>query len=273
MRIVLLIGIVLSQILSFGQIETDRPDFTESPNVVPKGALQIETGFVYESTAARQPCIEEITNDVTINTTLLRYGVSERTELRLNWSYNHINTHLQNWDDGITFCPEILIDEDSSYSSLSPVFVGIKQNLHQGDIVTIGFLAHVYLPFIASRSIRPKNAALEFLLPFSIAVSDKFSVSAQFGMSWDGDNPEPEASYTLSLAYSITDQLGAYFEPYGYKNTSHAFGERDNRFNGGFTYLVNDKFQLDLSVGTFNGDGGFGKNYFVSGGFSYLFQP
>ena len=28
------------------QIETDRPDFTESPNVVPKGALQIETGFI-----------------------------------------------------------------------------------------------------------------------------------------------------------------------------------------------------------------------------------
>ena len=31
------------------QIETDRPDFTESPNVVPKGALQIETGFILEN--------------------------------------------------------------------------------------------------------------------------------------------------------------------------------------------------------------------------------
>ena len=49
MRILISLLLISSFYLGFSQIETDRPDFTESPNVVPKGALQIETGFVLEN--------------------------------------------------------------------------------------------------------------------------------------------------------------------------------------------------------------------------------
>jgi len=49
MKRVITIAFVFVAFFCKAQIETDRPDFTESPNVVPKGALQIETGFIMEN--------------------------------------------------------------------------------------------------------------------------------------------------------------------------------------------------------------------------------
>ncbi len=53
-RIIILLAITTSVISSaIGQEEkpelvTDRPDQTEAPSIVPRGGLQVETGFVFE---------------------------------------------------------------------------------------------------------------------------------------------------------------------------------------------------------------------------------
>ncbi|QGZ39006.1 outer membrane putative beta-barrel porin/alpha-amylase [Pseudoduganella flava] len=59
-------------------IATDRPDFVESSNVVGKGRVQIETGFALERN--RDAGLKERT---TTTPTLLRVGVSDTVELRL----------------------------------------------------------------------------------------------------------------------------------------------------------------------------------------------
>jgi len=85
---------------AFGQIETDRPDFTESPNTVPQGALQIETGFILEHDAAivvypfPGTAIEERTyRNTTLNTSLLRFGLFENLELRFNYAWQSSKLH------------------------------------------------------------------------------------------------------------------------------------------------------------------------------------
>src|SRR5687767_7085827 len=58
-----------------GSIVTDRPDFTESPVAVPRGAVQVEMGNTYERA-----------DDVRANTLgemLVRVGVHRGLELRL----------------------------------------------------------------------------------------------------------------------------------------------------------------------------------------------
>jgi hypothetical protein len=90
-------------------------------------------------------------------------------------------------------------------------------------------------------------------------------MAAQYGINWDGFSPNPTTGYTLAFGYAITDQLNCYVEPYGFLTNN---GEELHLVNGGFTYLVNDNFQLDLT-------GGFGLNEeapdnFISCGASFL---
>jgi len=57
------------------EIVTDRPDITESAIVVPKASLQAENGLTWTN--------DRLDDLVTLCQTLLRLGLSDRTELRL----------------------------------------------------------------------------------------------------------------------------------------------------------------------------------------------
>jgi len=57
------------------EIVTDRPDITESATVVPKASLQAENGLTWTN--------DHLDNLVTLCQTLLRLGLSDRTESRL----------------------------------------------------------------------------------------------------------------------------------------------------------------------------------------------
>lgn len=234
------------------EIETDRPDFTESPNVVPKGALQIETGFILEKDKESSLLMGQqsvnVTN-TTFNTGLIRYGLTNKLELRFNYSID--KTERKGGPS------------DTSFTELSPVFIGVKTNLYQAEKVSLGFLAHLYISSDFS------GASPEFLMPVSIDFTDKFGVAFQLGMSWDIGAESPVGSYTLALGYAITDALSAYIEPYGYSINSLDYRGKDRRLNGGFTYLVNNKLQLDLTGGV-----GYSKHapdHFINAGFSYIF--
>jgi hypothetical protein len=63
-------------------IVTDRPDVTESSVVVPKGSLQLENGITWTS--------DRGANTVDLSETLMRLGVSTRTEIRIV-APNHVN--------------------------------------------------------------------------------------------------------------------------------------------------------------------------------------
>jgi hypothetical protein len=56
------------------EIVTDRPDVTEASTVVPKDGLQIENGFTQTS--------DHGTGTPDLSESLVRYGLSDRTELR-----------------------------------------------------------------------------------------------------------------------------------------------------------------------------------------------
>ena len=234
------------------QIETDRPDFTESPNVVPKGALQIETGFMKEENKEgidrigphRYYSYKDIDN-YTLNTTLFRYGLLENLELRLNMGYvRSVFTEVTKNPVGI-----IYQSSDTIQQGFSTSFIGFKTNLYKSDKVSIGFLGHLYIPELASgdfANIAGQRIAPEFLIPLTYNITDRFGIAVQYGLSWDGSTPNPTTSYTLSLGYGITDKLSAYVEPYGFYNPQ---GETTHLINGGFTYLINDDFQVDLTGG------------------------
>ena len=269
MKKITLILLAFGNFGAFAQIETDRPDFTESPNTVPKGALQIETGFVlendYSAMGQRNSRIQLSERNYTANTTLFRFGLTENIELRLNTNYT-ISTVGNINDIGVldsTHSPNL-----SDISGFQTSFIGFKTNLYKTDKISIGFLGHLYIPDLSSGGFKVDNqkVASELLFPVSYQITERFGVAAQYGINWDGLSPNPTTGYTLAFGYAITDQLNCYIEPYGFLTNN---GEELHLVNGGFTYLVNDNFQLDLT-------GGFGLNdeapdNFISCGASFLF--
>lgn len=266
MKCFLVILLVSTALFSYAQVETDRPNFTNSPNLVPKGALQIETGFILETNKISDPSTASYTErNLTLNTTLLRFGLTKYIELRAKFEI--LQQNKQDIKDINPFCdlhPSFLEQQ----TGLSSSFLGFKTNLLESDKISIGFLGHLYIPeFTAGDFLAPdgSNVAPEFLIPCSIDLTDKLGIAFQYGLTWDGLIPNPTTSYTFAISCGITDKLGAYLEPYGFLTTN---GDELHLINGGFTYLVNDNIQLDLTGGV--GLNEIAPDNFINAGASFL---
>ncbi|WP_196895910.1 transporter [Aureivirga marina] len=232
------------------ELITDRPDQTESPSVVPVGALQWETGFQYEKLSND---FSEIKN-TTFNTSLLRYGLLDNLELRLIW--NVVESEFTPKSAGIS-------GNSIKSSGFAPMGIGFKVAIadEKGWRPKIGFLSHVYVPFTASKELKPEGSAMDTRLSFEHTLSDKFSLGYNVGTNWAAGEDLGYA-YTAALGYGITNRLSIFAEVYGVLIEN---GHPDHLFDAGFTYLITDVFQWDLSGGTgINSD----QDFFISTGFT-----
>ncbi|QHI37272.1 hypothetical protein IMCC3317_26510 [Kordia antarctica] len=236
-------------IKDYGVIVTDRPDQTESPTLVPKGLLQVETGFMYEEITTDN--IES--NTTTFNTMLLRYGLLDNLELRLGLDIAGTKNSARN------------SNFEDKFSGLSPLYVGFKIGIteEKGALPEIGFLGGAFLPFTAATKYKPENTGGDFRFSFAHTLSENWSFSYNLGAAWDGNSSNVSYVYTTVLGHSITEKIGCYLEFYG------DFPESDRAnhlIDGGFTYLVSNNIQLDLSGGTgINTD----QDFFISTGISF----
>jgi Putative MetA-pathway of phenol degradation len=204
-------------------IEADRPDQTETPAIVPKGMFQAETGFVFQKNN-----LDSKTKS--LPTTLWKYGVNENFELRLITEY-------------------VLEEENNSKSSgLTPVYVGFKVKLldEKGIVPKTSFIAHMSLPNVASKQYKTEFYAPEFRFVMQHNLTEKVSLSYNLGAEWDGFSAEPTFIYTLTSGFSVTEKLGAYIEFFGFAPQNDI---ANHSFDGGFTFLINHNFMLDLSSG------------------------
>lgn len=227
---------------------TDRPDATESPTAMPKGFIQVETGAFYES-------FEENnfkTEDFTLNTMLVRYGLLDNLELRLGYNYTDSKTKFNG-------------NEITLVTSFSPILLGFKTTISKenGVIPEIGFLGHLNLPFSVKKELSPENTGVDFRFSFAHTLSEKSSLAYNLGAAWENDNPEAAYLYTIAYGYSLTDKLGAYVELYGdFPENNKA----NHLWDAGFTYLISNNVQLDATVGSSITKG---QDILLSAGFSF----
>lgn len=217
---------------TLGALITDRPDATESPSVVPKNYIQVETGAFYDS-------FEENnfkTENFTYNTMLIRYGVLDNLEFRLGWDYTNTKTKFND--------TEIL-----STDSFSPLLLGFKVSIAEesGILPEIGFLGHLNLPFSVKKDLRPENTGVDFRFSFAHTLNEKSSLSYNLGAAWENDSPEAAYLYTIAYGYSLSDTWGAYVELYGdFPENNKA----NHLWDAGITYLLSNNVQLDTTVGS-----------------------
>lgn len=219
--------ILLFQNVGFSQdlpsIQTDRPDQTECPFIVPRNYIQLENGFSYERTGADS-------REIIAPTILTRFGVNDHFELRLITEYAVKNNNLEN------------------NSGLYPLLIGFKTRLFEekGVIPNTSFITHIGIPKLASSVYKSIYYAPEFRFTMQHTISEKQSLSYNLGAEWNGETAEPTFVYTLTTGYSITEKLGGYIEFYGFVPQVE---KPDHRFDAGLTYLFNPNHQLDISAG------------------------
>jgi hypothetical protein len=208
---------------TFPSIETDRPDQTECPYIVPAGHFQLEAGFNYESIDAKE-------KKWIMPTALWKYGINQQFELRLITEINNKRT------------------EGKSSTGLLPVEIGFKVRLmeEKGIQPLTSFISHISIPNTSSQKFSTSYFAPNFRFTMLHTLSDRLTLSYNLGAEWDGENPEPIFIYTLAPAYSFTDRLGAYIEIYGFAPQQQ---RADHRADGGIFYLVKNNIQLDASGG------------------------
>jgi len=226
-------------------IATDRPDQTETAVLVPGGMLQFESGFNYEETGGDQPGF--------VHPTLLwRLGLNGKTELRMI-------TDLTTRGDG-----------DKRNTGMDPIALGLKTALWEanGWVPKASLIAHLSFPTWASSERQTEFYFPDFRFTFLNSLSEKVSLGYNVGAQWDGISGEPVFLYTFAPAFSLGGDWGCYVELYGFAQQK---GKADHNVDGGFTYLVNNNAQFDLSGG-WSLTGKDGVPYYVSLGFSWRFD-
>ena len=228
-RFLIFLFLLFNCSLVFSQITTDRPDQTESAVVLSSGQIQVESGISIENSQSN------------INT-LFRIGIIEGIEIRINSNY--------------------LINDKLSFmkkSSFSDFEVGAKFRIidKNQNNTKVAFLSHLSIP--SAIEVFSNNV---YGLLSRLNVSHDLNNESQIGYNL-GYNKfkkmDGQFIYTIVYGRSL-DSFGIFFEIFGddSKNSSNI------NFDSGITYLLDNKKQLDLSIGKgINND-----MFFISGGIS-----
>ena len=208
----LLIVIQASNIYS--QILTDRPSQTDSPFVIEKGNIQIESGIN----------IQEIQSDIN---SLIRIGIFDGFELRINSNYI-IND-------------EISFQKKSSFDDFE---IGSKFRIIEKteNKFNISFLTYISIPTALEVFSYNEYGFLNKLL-FSHNLTSDTKIGYNIGYN-------KFTSYDDLLKYSFIyvktlSSFSIFFELYGDSSTDLS----SLNFDSGLIYILDNDRQFDLSIG------------------------
>jgi hypothetical protein len=213
------------------ELVTDRPDQTESAAVVPPGTVQLETGVDH----AEEGGGPDAESDA-LGSTLLRVGLVEGLELRLGWG---------GWArDREAAGGEVEGTADGE--------IGFKVALWEarGRRPQAALLGGVSLPVGADRlSSGRHDASLRLSLAHDLPRGT--SLGYNLGMAWAGE--ESRLEYTAAFGFPLGPRVGGFVELFGDGLVDEPAGGPStgsaHAVDGGLTFLLRDRLQLDLAVG------------------------
>jgi hypothetical protein len=226
-------------------LNTDRPDMTESPFTVDAGRVQLET-TLFSFTRSRPDPDGTVTDTYEAGTTNVRLGLTYNSELNVIWQpYGAVRTRP---GDGVDALRQ---------SGVGGLEIRTKINLWGNDTfdkpgtTALGLLPYVSLPTDRGNGISPDNVEGGFILPFAIKLTDKFALglNAAVDVVHNDDASGYHAEYRTSgsLSYDWTEKFSTYYELAG------RFGTRDPRGDvgivaTGFSYQVSKNLQFDAGI-------------------------
>ncbi len=231
-----------------GPLVTDRPDFTESSETVPRTLVQLESGATYTH--------ERDARAGSFGEALVRVGVSNRSELRVA-----LNSYTIERRAGMT------------EHGLEDVAIGTKVKLLNGGetgspkpsvAVIVGTTFPTGASAFRSANLEPE---VKFIGAWSLTQRVAFSSNVNYAWTSDGVRRFGEPSASASLGVGVSDRVGSYVEYFGFYPRIDG-AERSHFANGGVTFSINDDVQLDARLGAQMKRRGDGRSVFLGVGLS-----
>ncbi len=252
------------------ELVTDRPDQTESPNTVPRGYTQLETGLLYirdEAAGVKVDVFE-------FPSTLVRIGLADKFELRVGWS-GYIFEDIE--VGGSTF------EDDGPGDGELGGKIGLwGPSLSHGSgksgNSTGALLVSISLP-VGEDNFTSDRFDPSFRLSVGHDLADNLSLGYNLGIEWDSAldesgndrNTGSDFIYTLVLGFgdvASKPRLGAFVELFG-EIPASADGTPRHSLDGGFTYLFRPSVQFDIFGGIGLSDDA--PDWFIGSGLSVRF--
>ena len=221
-------------------ISADRPSVAESSQVVGKGRVQLETGLQWD----RQRDDELHTR--TLSTpTLLRIGLSERAELRIETEGRTV-IHASEPSSG----------ERTTVAGYADTELGIKWRLAEqqgeglGSRPALGVLLHAALPS-GSRDLRGRGLRPSLRLAADWELPGGYGLSVMPGIGADSDDEGKRYGYGVLAAEvdkEFSERLHGFVELAAPQIARASHGGTQVLVDAGLTWLVNKDCQLDVSL-------------------------
>ena len=235
----MLCGLIISALAAEGpedQIVTDRPDFVESSATVGKGRFQLET-----SVAGIHDRDGTLRQDVLGTPTLLRFGVAETWELRLETD----GYTRQHTDD--TSAPP-----SQTVYGFGDSELGVKWHMQDRGAgrPSVAWLLHVGFPSgsqsLRSPGIRPSlRTSMEWDLPNDSSIGVMPGVMRK---SRDDGHGYVAGILGVSLGHNFTERLHSFLEVAAPQLARPPDGGNIVTYDFGFSYLITPKVQVDSAV-------------------------
>ena len=227
-------------------LSADRPGAGTGSEVLDKGYIQWETGF---------ECLHTLgAHMLTMPTSLFRFGVHKRVELRME--YTGVLMAVDHPDGDPRTADEHLY-------APSPLCLGTKillcdhhgGSLEQKWIPRTALLCNLGLPI--SKSLAedlPVSGSIDLL--FENEVTEWLSIGYDVGVQWNEWAPTPDVFASLGINFMPTDHLGLFIESFNLFDpdainlqTRNTYTHCHIDMDFGITYEVHPRVQLDAYAG------------------------
>jgi hypothetical protein len=226
------------------EMNTDRPDTTESPFTVDAGRIQVETNLMGFTRSRPNPA-GAVTDSYDFATTNIRIGLTTDTELSLVWQpFGIVQTHQVNPVGSFR------------QSGIGGVDLRLKFNIWGNDTfekagTALALLPYVTLPTDRHDGISPEFVESGLIVPFAIKLSDKFDLGLNAGVAYIKDDATTDyhAEYiaSASLSYDWNEKFGTYYEVAARFHTADPRGDVVV-LGTGLTYKFSRSIQFDTGV-------------------------
>jgi Putative MetA-pathway of phenol degradation len=252
-----------------GPINTDRPTFTPANTVVPRGRLQLESGFTfnYERTSATRAELYDFPE------LAIRYGLTKRLEFRTFWL-------------GETFAggQPTVRSRGRINGGLGNMEIGFKWQLFTSDedrkwLPTTALITSIFAPTGGNSPFSSSTVEPYFNLIYGWGLSNKLTLAGSTGYlgltqtASAGPHPigEQFQRYHQSVVafYTITERSTLFYEWYILMFTNAADNRPTHFMDAGILYRPTPNTQLDLRAGA--GLSGRPEDFFTGVGFSVRF--
>ena len=207
---------------SFESLSIDRPDVSNLPTTVRPGHVQFEVGLEFGK--------NDFVQEYSLPNFLLRTGLGKKLELRLG--VNHLQL-----DSNESVSPDALVGNSVSFKYRFLEEKGIRPAIALQPEVIFGF----------HEGPDAKNPTVDYglILLFNNTLHEKIFINYNAGLFAFREKVK-EYLVSVSLSFLHTHRLGYFLETY---EISDHINLKHLSVDGGITFLVKPRLQLDVYVG------------------------